>query len=128
MSNKPLKLSDMGIGQIAEPDRQPLSNTGALIILRFRVDTQTKWFEANNPDKQGILKFDATDENGTMVKYFTTSKIAHELFREICKTVATVSVKDVGVIWQTFTSPIQIEKIEMISTGVKGHNPYPKFY
>jgi hypothetical protein len=124
---KGVKYSGLGIGQSQEADRYSLDARGAMQITKFRIDTKTKWFEENNPAKRGILKFDGIDiATGSPVKYYTTSKVMFSSFDELNEVVgATLKCID-DVNWMVFDTPIDIDGIEMISTGIKGHKPYPK--
>ena len=122
-----IKYSSMNL-QSNETDRFPLAERGAMQIVKYRIDTKTKWYERDNPDKRGIMKINAIDiATGAPVKYFTTSKVIFSAIDELTEIVGVKEIVDEKIAWMVFNTPIDIDGIEMVSTGVKNHNPYPKF-
>ena len=121
-----VKYSGLNL-QNNETDRFRLDERGAMQITKFRIDTKTKWFEAGNPEKRGVLKFDGFDiATGEPVKYFTTSKVIFSAIDELMEVIGEKEEVIDNQKWMVFISPVDIDGIEMVSTGVKNYNPYPK--
>lgn len=121
-----VKYSGLNL-QNNEADRFRLDGRGAMQITRYRIDTKTKWFEQGNPDKRGILKFDGFDiATGEPVKYFTTSKVIFSAMDELSEVIGVKEEAVDNQKWLVFITPVDIDGIEMVSTGVKNYNPYPK--
>jgi hypothetical protein len=123
-----VKFSDLGISQNVEPDRFKVDKRGAMSITKMYIDIKTKWYEKGSDTKRGILKFNGVDTaTGSEVKYFTTSVVLIKQLEDAADVIGVKHIVDEQKIqWVHFNEPLEIGGIEMISTGIKGHNPYPK--
>lgn len=121
-------FSTLGIGQDIETDRFELDERGAMQITRFRIDIRTQYYQKDNPDKRGILKFDGFDiATGERIKYRTTSSVIINNFDALLDKVRGAEQQDEnGNIWTIFKTPINITGFVKVKSAIKGHNPYLK--
>lgn len=122
-----ISAKTLGIGNVIEDDRFELDARGAIQLIRFRIDTQTQYYNRETGEG-GILKFDGFDiATGQAVKYRTTSKVQIGNFLAIKEKVGSKPFEDEnGIVWQEFLSPVDIDGFEKVKSSVKGHNPYIK--
>lgn len=124
-----IDFENLGIAQNQESDRYSLAERGAMSITKFRFDYKTKYWNELTKTGTPITKIDGIDTaTGQIVKYYTVSSVIYKTMNEVMKKVGVVVKKDENNIeWMVLKTPVNIAGIEMVSTGVEGYNPYPKF-
>lgn len=115
--NAGVAFESLGIGPEMEPDRMELDARGPMQIIRYRIDTKTKYHEEGNDAKQGILKFDGFDiATGELVKYRTTSGVIIKNMKEISQKVGA-KLQDIDDHeWFIFIKPINVQGFEKKKT------------